>query len=52
MQFARLLRHVAATHWRTRMLFPARTLDAIEQAIGARRAARMRARSASRSKRR
>jgi uncharacterized membrane protein len=34
MQFARLVRHVAATHWRTRMLFPASTLDAIEQAIG------------------
>jgi uncharacterized membrane protein len=34
MQFARLIRHVAATHWRTRMLFPASTLDAIEQAIG------------------
>jgi uncharacterized membrane protein len=30
---ARLLRHVAATHLRTRMLFPASTLDAIEQAI-------------------
>ena len=34
MQFARLVKHAAATHWRTRMLFPARTLDAIEQAIG------------------
>jgi uncharacterized membrane protein len=34
MQFARLIRHAAATHWRTRMLFPASTLDAIEQAIG------------------
>ena len=34
MQIARLVKHVAATHWRTRMLFPARTLDAIEQAIG------------------
>ena len=33
MQFKRLLRHVGATHWRTRMLFPASTLDAIEQAI-------------------
>ena len=34
MQFGRLLRHVVATHWRTRMLFPATTLDAIEEAIG------------------
>jgi uncharacterized membrane protein len=34
MQFARLVKHAAATHWRTRMLFPARALDAIEQAIG------------------
>ncbi len=34
MQIGRLIRHVAATHWRTRMLFPRRTLDAIEQAIG------------------
>src|SRR5450631_3234789 len=34
MQFARLIKHAAATHWRTRMVFPARTLDAIEQAIG------------------
>jgi uncharacterized membrane protein len=33
MQFARLLRHTCATHWRTRMQFPAATLDAIEQAI-------------------
>jgi uncharacterized membrane protein len=33
MRLARLVRHVAATHWRTRMLFPAGTLDAIEQAI-------------------
>ncbi len=33
MQLARMIKHVAATHWRTRMLFPARTLDAIEQAI-------------------
>jgi uncharacterized membrane protein len=33
MQFGRLLRHAAATHWRTRMQFPASTLDAIEQAI-------------------
>ena len=34
MQIGRLIRNVAATHWRTRMLFPARSLDAIEQAIG------------------
>ena len=34
MKFRRLLRHVAAPHWRTRMLFPAATLDAIEKAIG------------------
>ncbi len=34
MQLGRLIRHVAATHWRTRMLFTASTLDAIEQAIG------------------
>lgn len=34
MRFGRLIRHAAATHWRTRMLFPASTLDAIEQAIG------------------
>jgi uncharacterized membrane protein len=34
MQFRRLFRHVAAPHWRTRMLFPASTLDAIEQAVG------------------
>ena len=33
MQFGRLIRHAAATHWRTRMLFPSATLDAIEQAI-------------------
>ncbi len=30
MQIGRLIRHLAATHWRTRMLFPASTLDAIE----------------------
>jgi uncharacterized membrane protein len=29
----RLIRHASATHWRTRMLFPSATLDAIEQAI-------------------
>ncbi len=34
MQIGRLIRHVAATHWRTRMLFPGAALDAIEQAIG------------------
>ena len=34
MQTGRLFRHTIATHWRTRMLFPKTTLDAIEQAIG------------------
>lgn len=34
MQFKRLIRHVTAHHWRTRMLFPKATLDAIEQAVG------------------
>ena len=33
MQIGRLIRHTTATHWRARMLFPAATLDAIEQAI-------------------
>ena len=33
MQFKRLLGHVAAPHWRTRLLFPKTTLDAIEQAV-------------------
>src|SRR6202521_3934910 len=33
MQIGRLIRHAAAAHWRTRMMFPAATLDAIEQAI-------------------
>jgi uncharacterized membrane protein len=33
MQIGRLIRHSTATHWRTRMLFPPATLDAIEQAI-------------------
>lgn len=33
MQLRRLFRHTAATHWRTRMLFPSATLDAIEKAI-------------------
>jgi uncharacterized membrane protein len=33
MQIGRLMRHAAAMHWRTRMLFPGSTLDAIERAI-------------------
>jgi uncharacterized membrane protein len=33
MRIGRLIRHATATHWRTRMLFPTATLDAIEQAI-------------------
>jgi uncharacterized membrane protein len=33
MQVSRLVRHTAATHWRTRRLFPSSTLDAIEKAI-------------------
>jgi uncharacterized membrane protein len=33
MRFNRLIRHAAATHWRTRMLFPKSTLDAIEAAV-------------------
>jgi uncharacterized membrane protein len=33
MQVWRLIRHAAATHWRTRMLFPSATLDAIEAAV-------------------
>ncbi len=33
MQIGRMLRHVTAAHWRTRMLFPSATLDAIEQAV-------------------
>jgi uncharacterized membrane protein len=33
MRAGRLIRHVVATHWRTRLKFPARTLDAIEAAI-------------------
>jgi uncharacterized membrane protein len=33
MQVGRLIRHATATHWRTRMLFPRATLDAIEQAV-------------------
>ncbi len=35
MQIGRLIRHTAATHWRTRLLFPSSALDAIEEAIGA-----------------
>jgi uncharacterized membrane protein len=34
MDLRRLVRHAAATHWRTRRRFPAATLDAIESAIG------------------
>lgn len=33
MKVGRLIRHAAATSWRTRMLFPSATLDAIEKAI-------------------
>lgn len=33
MRLGRLIRHVAAPHWRTRVLFPKATLDAIEEAI-------------------
>jgi uncharacterized membrane protein len=33
MRIGRMLRHATATHWRTRMLFPKASLDAIEQAI-------------------
>ena len=33
MRVGRLIRHAVATHWRTRMLFPRATLDAIEKAI-------------------
>jgi len=33
MQIGRLIRHAAATHWRTRMLFPSAALDTIEEAI-------------------
>ncbi|HEY2684288.1 MAG TPA: TPM domain-containing protein [Steroidobacteraceae bacterium] len=33
MQFARLLRHIATPHWRTRLLFPKATLDAVEETI-------------------
>jgi uncharacterized membrane protein len=33
MRIGRLVRHVTAPHWRTRLKFPASSLDAIEQAI-------------------
>jgi uncharacterized membrane protein len=33
MRMRRLLRHATALHWRTRMLFPRATLDAIQEAI-------------------
>jgi uncharacterized membrane protein len=33
MRMQRLLRHAAALHWRTRVLFPRTTLDAIRDAI-------------------
>jgi len=33
MRIGRMIRHTVATHWRTRMLFPSATLDAIEKAI-------------------
>jgi uncharacterized membrane protein len=33
MRMQRLLRHAAALHWRTRILFPRTTLDAIRDAI-------------------
>jgi uncharacterized membrane protein len=33
MQIGRLIRHAAATHWRTRLKFTNSALDAIEQAI-------------------
>ncbi len=33
MRITRLLRHVLATHWHTRMVFPGASLDAIEGAI-------------------
>jgi TPM domain len=35
MQLGRVLRHVSATHWRARLLFPKKTLDAVERAITA-----------------
>jgi len=33
MRFGRMIRHITATHWRTRMLFPSAALDAVQQAI-------------------
>jgi uncharacterized membrane protein len=33
MQIGRFIRHTTASHWRTRMMFPSATLDAIEKAI-------------------
>lgn len=33
MRLARLMRHMLATRWRTRQLFPRATLDAIERAV-------------------
>jgi len=33
MKIGRMIRHVSTSHWRTRMLFPSATLDAIEKAI-------------------
>jgi uncharacterized membrane protein len=33
MKAARLLRHIAEPHWRTRLRFPGSALDAIEQAV-------------------
>ena len=35
MHLGRWIRHVAASHWRTRLLFPKSTLDAVERAIAA-----------------
>ena len=34
MHIGRLMRHAAATHWRTRLKFSERTLDTVEAAIG------------------
>ena len=39
MQISRLIRHLAAPHWRARLKFPSRSLDAIEQAVARVRAA-------------
>ncbi len=35
MHLGRMIRHVSATRWRTRRLFPPATLDAIEKAVAA-----------------